>query len=615
MSKLLERTAAELANPNGAGTVSRETPVFWLPLERVRDNPYQPRQHYDAEHILNLALSIKQIKRELPASKGLQQLPLARLGTLAADGEFDAIPRLLYGEPLELRRLVGQHDTVAQLMFGHSRLRAFRVLRWGLGILIGKSAGELGVDIELPDSYSQEFETRYAELMEPDQDYAAIPLQLGFALDIAMWQHAITENSQRKNINAIEEAQTMARAQAEFGLTDEEAGRPFGYARSTAANKMRLLKLPADVQRDIAAGKLTERHGREMLRLADDPKQLSEVHKSAIEHGRTVAQLTQDVSWRAEQIKSKQEKERQLTVARAILADGWTPPGSQEPLPADRVGGSHYFFDTEDERAILASGLCGSHCQCCVLGYRNYRSEEMVRPDAERAPGVGLGCAGGWEAINPKRAALRKLQSEAQIGPNEAERQIAEEKAQKAARVVDLRREAQAKWDKALAKFDKAALWQDIRLWRLIFEEFLYSYGSMAKEAQSITEFQQMVFDQLLKSTRQYDRELGDYVPDPARLDRLIAALTQPLDKPAHLSLDETIALVWDVIKVNASTDSQARLSWLNGHASERHRRIYQDALPDGSKLDGQQLNNAIVTVRTELERKIEHDQRKAGAS
>lgn len=140
-------------------------------------------------------------------------------------------------------------------------------------------------------------------------------------------------------------------------------------------------------------------------------------------------------------------------------------------------------------------------------------------------------------------------------------------------------------------------------------------YGSMAKEAQSITEFQQMVFDQLLKSTRQYDRELGDYVPDPARLDRLIAALTQPLDKPAHLSLDETIALVWDVIKVNASTDSQARLSWLNGHASERHRRIYQDALPDGSELDGQQLINAIVTVRTELERTIEHDQRKAGAS
>lgn len=546
MSKLLERTAAELANPNGAGaTVSRETPVFWLPLERVQDNPYQPRQHYDAEHILNLALSIKQLKKELPATKGLQQLPLARLGTLATDGEFDAIPRLLYGEPLELRKLVAG-DTVAQLMFGHSRLRAFRLLRWGLGILIGKSARELVIDIELPDSYNQEFETRYAELMEPDQDYAAIPLQLGFALDLDMWRHAITENSQRKNINAIEEASAMARAQQEFGLTDEEAGRPFGYARSTAANKMRLLNLPAEVQRDIAAGKLTERHGRELLRLAADPEKLKETHKNAVKNGKTVAQLTQDVDWEAARIKEKQEKVRQLDAARSILERGWTPPGSTEPLPAGRVSDASYVFDTVDDHAILEAGLCGSHCECCTLTYRSYNDESMVRPDAEQAPRIGLGCTGGWDAINPKRGALRKLQSEAQIGPNEAERRAAYERAQKAAKVADLRREAQAKWDKALAKLDKAALWQDIRLWRLIFENYVYSYGSMAKKAQSITEFQQMIFDQLLESTRQYDRELSDYVPDPARLDKLITALTQPLDKPAQPGPGDSQKTGWE---------------------------------------------------------------------
>lgn len=528
-------------NPNGAGaSVSRETPVYWLPLERVQDNPYQPRQHYDAEHILNLALSIKQLKRELPATKGLQQLPLARLGYIKPDGTFDDIPRLLYSEPLELRRMV-QNDAAAQLMFGHSRLRAFRVLYSGLLVFDPSTLAnalasgpqllsEMGIDIDLKSV--PDWQTRYTELMEPDDDYAAIPLQLGFALDIAMWQHAITENSQRKNINAIEEAAAMARAQAEFGLTDEEAGKPFGYARSTAANKMRLLNLPPEVQRDIAAGKLTERHGRELLRLADDPEQLRQVHKDAIKLSKTVAQLTEDVKWRAEHIQSEKEKERQLAVARDILAAGWTPPGSQAPLPADRVGNSSYAFDTPDDHAILESGLCGSHCQCCVLDYRSYAHEKMIRPDVEQAPNIGVCCTGGWDAINPKREALRKLQSEAQIGPNEAERRAAYERAQKAAKVADLRREAQAKWDKALAKLDKAALWQDIRLWRLIFENYVYIYGSMAKKAQSITEFQQMIFDQLLESTRQYDRELSDYVPVPARLDKLITALTQPLDKP-----------------------------------------------------------------------------------
>lgn len=555
MSNLLQRTADQLKGPvfsqeninTGPGTFSREnmarSPVYWVPLEQVQDNPFQPRLRYDAEHILNLALSIKQLKRELPSTKGLQQLPLARLGRLTNAGEFDMAPRLLYGEPLELRKLLGEPSAGAQLMFGHSRLRAFRVLCSGLmqfdpttlaNVLTGGpqlSTAELGIDIDLADVI--DWQTRYAELMEPDADYSTIPLTLGFALDLDMWRHAITENSQRKNITPIEEAQALQQAVELFGLTLEEAGRPFGYSnRSTVSNKVRLLNLPAEVQRDIATGVLSERHGRELLRLADDPKMLKDAYRDAIKGGKTVAQLAQNVKWMAEQIENKQEKGRQLEIARAILKRGWAPPGSTEPLPAGQVGDVNYFFDRPDDKAILESGLCGSRCECCMLAYRTYNEEGMVRPDAEQAPRIGLGCAGGWEAMNPKRAALRKLQSEARIGPNEAERRIAEENAQKAAKVADLRREAQAKWDKALAKLDKVALWQDIRLWRLIFENPSYSYTSMAKKAQSITEFQQMIFDQLLEGTRRYDRALGDYVPDPSRLDQMITALTQPLEKP-----------------------------------------------------------------------------------
>ena len=540
MSKLLERTAAELANPNGVSpTVSRETSLHWLPLHQVQDNPYQPRQHYDAEHILNLALSIKQLKGELPATRGLQQIPLARLGHLTNAGEFDAAPRLLYSDPSALRRLAGQQSAIAQLMFGHSRLRAWRILTVGLAQFVDAadakrtktnalgysrlSPSELGIDIDL--STVADWQTTYADLMEADPDYTQFPLTLGFALDMAMWQHAITENSQRKNIDPIEEAASMARAQAEFGLTDEQAGKPFGYARSTAANKMRLLKLPVDVQRDIAAGKLTERHGRELLRLADDGERLKKTYEYALKKGQTVAQIAESVNWEAKALKEEQDKQREIEVAREILATGWTPPGSTEPLPADRFGSDSYpsFFDDSDDRRMLKSGLCGSQCECCVLAYKSHFPDNMVRPDAERAPHIGLACAGDYDVRRAKQDALAALKRAGQV-----ERQAAEEQAQRKAKIAELNRQGREKWEGALAELDRAALWQDMRFWRVATANIHYNWDTLGRRAQSVAELQQALLDELFKEARTYDRDLADSVPNWHELDQMIAALTQP---------------------------------------------------------------------------------------
>ena len=520
----------------------RETSLHWLPLYQVQDNPYQPRQHYDAEHILNLALSIKQLKGELPATRGLQQIPLARLGHLTNAGDFDAAPRLLYSDAAALRRLAGQQSAIAQLMFGHSRLRAFRVLTVGLAQFVGAtdakhptnlrgysrlSPGEVGIDIDL--STVADWQTTYADLMEADPDYNQFPVTLGFALDMAMWQHAITENSQRKNINAIEEAQTMARAQAEFGLTDEQAGQPFGYARSTAANKMRLLKLPANVQRDIAAGKLSERHGRELLRLADDQERLKKTYEYALKKGQTVAQITESVNWEAKALKEEQEKEREIEVVREILAAGWTPPGSTAPLPADRFvsGYPSYFYGADDKR-MLKSGICGSHCQCCVLTYKGYSPEDLVRPDPERAPHIGLACAGDYEVRKAKQEALAALKRAGQVEASEAERQAAEERAQRKAKVAELNRQGREKWEGALAKLDKGALWQDMRFWRVATASIHYNWDTLGRRARSVAELQQGLLDQLFEKARTYNRDLGESVPDLAELDQMIAALTQP---------------------------------------------------------------------------------------
>lgn len=273
--------AASSANgtvPKGVGGGS-----VMLSLTRILDNPYQPRGHYDAEHILNLAKSIKALKHELPATRGLQQLPMARVGVMGDSG-FDMAARHMYANGQALA-LLGQAAGVAQLMFGHSRLRAFMVISEGIEALGGGSA--IGMNFAGID----DIEGRYGALMDPDPDYAEMPIAIGFALDHQMWAHSVTENSQRKNITAIEEAQSLQRAIDEFGLTTAEAGQPFGYARSTTANKLRLLQLPDEAQRAIAVGKLTERHGRELLRLSDSPERLASALGMAMERDMTVAQL------------------------------------------------------------------------------------------------------------------------------------------------------------------------------------------------------------------------------------------------------------------------------------------------------------------------------------
>ncbi len=43
-----------------------------------------------------------------------------------------------------------------------------------------------------------------------------------------------------------------------------------GKSQSTIANKLRLLKLPEDIKKDLLENNLTERHGRALLKLSDD---------------------------------------------------------------------------------------------------------------------------------------------------------------------------------------------------------------------------------------------------------------------------------------------------------------------------------------------------------
>lgn len=514
--------AAAISLANGA--VSQETPtgaIVAVPLSQVMDNPYQPRGAYDPEHILKLAASIKSLKGNLPTTMGLQQVPLARLVLRQRDGSVDVANRALYERGRAQRAIHEERNAAVQLMFGHSRLRALMLLCDGLRYAlkhdhVGNKFGSV------PD-----VETVYADLLDPDADYATMPLMLGFALDHEMWRHAITENSQRKNITAIEEAMSLQRAMEEFGLTTEEAGKPFGYARSTTANKIRLLSLPADVQAKIAGGELTERHGRELLRLARDPERVRKAADLAIKKGQNVRQLEESVTWEERALQQEEERARQVASVRAALANGWQTPNG-EALTPDRVLDEQTqdwqatTFDKTDtrDRILVEQGICSAQaCMCFAVVYSTYHHEQGYRPDPNGASNMCLGCAKHNNKIE-KRNALGEVKDDS----IEAHVRLEAEKERKR-QIEAVNNDAHSTWQRWLRDQDKHALWNSIGFWRVASKAFSYGFDRVFEQSANLNEACKLMLEQMYRTTREHNSELREYMHSVAAVQKLIKSL------------------------------------------------------------------------------------------
>jgi ParB family transcriptional regulator, chromosome partitioning protein len=90
----------------------------------------------------------------------------------------------------------------------------------------------------------------------------------------SLLEMALIENIQRENLNPIDEALAYRRLADEFHLTQEAIASAVGKDRASVANFLRLLKLPAEVQTDVAGGGLSMGHARALLALANEPDQL-----------------------------------------------------------------------------------------------------------------------------------------------------------------------------------------------------------------------------------------------------------------------------------------------------------------------------------------------------
>lgn len=127
-------------------------------------------------------------------------------------------------------------DGRVQLVFGHRRRRAYDVLRAKDGAA-----------------------------------WSSMPVMIVQATDEDMAARAWTENVERQDLTAVEQAQAMQRMIESFGWTQADVARRLGLAPATVANKLRLLRAPAEVQEAVATGMLSERQAGAMAPVWDLP--------------------------------------------------------------------------------------------------------------------------------------------------------------------------------------------------------------------------------------------------------------------------------------------------------------------------------------------------------
>jgi ParB family chromosome partitioning protein len=105
--------------------------------------------------------------------------------------------------------------------------------------------------------------------------WSEVPVQIREADDRQMAELAIVENLQRKDLNPLEKAASFEQYLDRYGCTQEELASRLNIDRSTIANLIRLLELPAEVQDAIRGGRITQGHARALLPLGDEREQVA----------------------------------------------------------------------------------------------------------------------------------------------------------------------------------------------------------------------------------------------------------------------------------------------------------------------------------------------------
>lgn len=139
-----------------------------------------------------------------------------------------------------------------------------------------------------------------------------IPAYIRLAEDDKMLEMALVENIQREDLDSIEIAISYQRLIDECKLTQENLSERVGKKRSTISNYLRLLRLPAEIQKGIREKKLLMGHARALVNV-NNPKSQLDIFELTVENDysvRKVEELVRDLNKRGK----ADLKEKKLTL-------------------------------------------------------------------------------------------------------------------------------------------------------------------------------------------------------------------------------------------------------------------------------------------------------------
>lgn len=140
----------------------------------------------------------------------------------------------------------------------------------------------------------------------------AIPAIVRDTRDDELLRDALLENIHRVDLNPLEEAAAYQQLLEEFGATHDELGRRIGRSRPQISNTIRLLNLPAPVQRRVAAGVLSAGHARALLGL-EDPQAQEELASRVVAEGLSVRATEEAVALAVAGDRPKKQAARRRT--------------------------------------------------------------------------------------------------------------------------------------------------------------------------------------------------------------------------------------------------------------------------------------------------------------
>jgi ParB family chromosome partitioning protein len=123
----------------------------------------------------------------------------------------------------------------------------------------------------------------------------SIPVIIRQTADDQLLREALVENIHRSQLNPLEEGAAYQQLLNDFGYTHDELATKLSKSRPVITNTMRLLNLPASVQRRVAAGVISAGHARALLSLTDE-KEIENLANRIVAEGLTVRAVEEIVA-------------------------------------------------------------------------------------------------------------------------------------------------------------------------------------------------------------------------------------------------------------------------------------------------------------------------------